>query len=93
MRDPIKMNIPSTRHLGHRRLVRGSGEDDSRNLFTSYFIQKDENLLPRRRRSKYNVSQESQNANPEYSDSSTGEVTKLYTRERRTDTCRDGRGG
>ena len=44
--NPIRIDFFSTRHLGHRRLVRGSGEDDSINLFASSFLQKDENPLP-----------------------------------------------
>ena len=40
------MDISSTRHLGHRRLVRGSGEDDPRNLFASSFLQKYKTLSP-----------------------------------------------
>ena len=41
--NPIRMDISSTRHLGHMIFVRGSGEDDSRNLFVSSFLRKDEN--------------------------------------------------
>ena len=44
--NPIRMDISSTRHLGHMIFVRGSGEDDSRNLFGSSFLRKDENPLP-----------------------------------------------
>ena len=36
------MDISSTRHLGHRRRVCESGEDDSGNLFASSFIRKDD---------------------------------------------------
>ena len=42
MDNPTRMNISSTRHLGHRRIVHGSGEDDSRKLFVSSFLWKEE---------------------------------------------------
>ena len=40
------MDIYSTHHLRHRRLVRRSGEDDLQNLFASYFLRKDKTLSP-----------------------------------------------
>ena len=86
------MYISSTRHLGHRILVCGSGEDDLRNIFASSFLRKDENPLPRCRNCKYDVGQEIRTGTPESSDVSTGEVIKLHTREHITDTGCDGRG-
>ena len=62
-------------------------------FFASYFLRKDENPLPCRRSSKYNAGQVIYTGTPESSDVITGEVLKLHTRESRTDTGRDGRGG
>ena len=90
---PIRMDISSTRHPGHRRLVCRSGEDDLRKLFASYFLRRDENPLPHRRSSKYNAGQEIRTGTPESSDVITGEVLKLHVRERITDMGHDGRGG
>ena len=64
--------ISLTRHLGHGRCVRGSGEYDLINLFASSFLWKDEKPLPCRRSSKYNACQESRTGTPEYSDFSSG---------------------
>ena len=80
-------------NLGHKRLVRRSEEDDPQNLFASSFLRKDEDPFPRRRRSKYDSGQEIRIGNPESIDVSSGEVIKLYVRERRTGTGRGGRGG
>ena len=93
MCNPIRMDIFSTRYLGHRRFVCRSGEDDSRNLFASYFIRKYEDPLPRRRSSKYNAGQEIRNGTLESSDVISGEVLKLHAREHITGMGRDGRGG
>ena len=68
----------------------GSGEDDLRNLFASYFLWKDENHPPRHRSSKYDSRQEIRTGTPEFSDVCTGEVLNLHARYRRTDTGRDG---
>ena len=80
--NPIIMDISSTRHLVHGRRVCRSGDDDLINLFASYFIQKDENPLPRHRISKYNAGQEILTGTPESSDVITGEVLKLLRRGR-----------
>ena len=80
-------------HLEHRRLVNGSGEDDSRNLFASFFLRKDENPLSISRSSKYNEGQEIRIGTPESSEVSSVEVLKLHVREIITGTGRDGRGG
>ena len=85
--NPIKMDILSTRHLEHRRIVRGSIEDDSRKCFALSFLLKDENSFPVVRALSIRI------GNPESSDISSGEVLKLHTRERRTVTGRDERGG
>ena len=87
------MDISSTCHLVHRRLVCGSGEDNSRKLFALSFLQKYENPFPRCSRSKYNAGQESRTGTPESSDVISGEVLKLHAREHRNGTGRDGRGG
>ena len=87
------MYIFPTSHLGLRRTIRGSGEDDLRNLFSLYFLLKDENHLPCRRSFKYDSDQEIQTGTSEFSDVSPGELLKLHARERRTYTNRDGRGG
>ena len=86
------MDISSTRHLGHRRLVRGSGEGDLGNLFASYFLRKDENPLSCSRSSKYDSGQEIRIGTPESSDVRSREVFKLHTREHRTGSGREGRG-
>ena len=75
--SPIRMDISSTRHLVHRIHLRGSGGNDSGNLFASSFLQKDENPLPNSRNSKYNAGQESRTGTPEFSDISTVEVLKI----------------
>ena len=54
---------------------------------------KEENPLPCRGISKYYAGQEIRTGTPESSEVSSGEVLKIYTRERRTDTGRDWRGG
>ena len=91
--DPIRMDISSTRHPGHRRIVCRSGEDDLRKLFASSFLWKEENPLSRCGSSKYYAGQEIRTGTPEFSEVSSGEVLNIHTRERRTDTGRDGRGG
>ena len=50
--NQTRIDISSTRHLGHERCVRGSGENNTGILLASSFIQKDEYPLPRRRGSK-----------------------------------------
>ena len=86
------MYFSSTRHLGHRRLVRGSGKDDLQNIFAPSFLQKDENPLPRRRGSKYNSGQEIRTGTTESGDVSSEEVLKLHARDNRSGTGRGGRG-
>ena len=71
------MYISSTRHLGNGRRVCGSGENDSGNLFASYFLQKDEKPTPHRRSSEYDAVQASWTGTPESSDVSTQELLKL----------------
>ena len=90
--DPIRMDISSTRHPGHRRLVCRSGEDDLRKRFASPFLWKEENPLPRCGRSTYDAGQEIRTGTPESSEVRSGEVLKIHTRERRNDTGRDWRG-
>ena len=87
------MDISSTCHPGHRRLVCRSGEDDLRKRFASPFLWKEEHPLPRCGRSKYDAGQEIRTGTPEFSEVSSGEVLNIHTRERITDTGRDGRGG
>ena len=91
--NTTRIDISSTRHLGHRRLVSRSGEDDLGNLFAPSFLKKDENPLPRCRRSKYGAHQEIRTGTPESSDVSSVELLKLHVRDHRTDTVRDTRGG
>ena len=88
-----RIYIFSTRHLGQRRRVRRSGEDDSGNLFSSSFLQKYENRLPCRRSSKYDAVQEIRTGTPESSDIGTREVIKFHEGEHRTGTGRGGRRG
>ena len=71
------MDISTTRHLGHRGSVRGSGENDSINLFASYFLWKEKNPLTHCRSSKYDVDQDGRTGTHEYSDVSEVEVPKL----------------
>ena len=82
MFNPIIMDNSSRCHLGHRRLVRGSGEDDPQNLFALSFLRKYENPLPCCRSSKYDAGQESRTGNPESSDVSSGRVLKIHAGER-----------
>ena len=91
--NQIRIDISSTRHLGHRILVRGSGEYYSQNLFASSFLRKDKNPLPRRRSFKYDAGQEIRTGTTESSDARSVEVLKLHTREHITGTGRDGRRG
>ena len=84
------MCIYSMRHLGHRKLIHRSGEDDSGNLFASYFLWKDENSLPHPRSCKYDAGQEIRTRTPESSEVSSGEVLKLHMRYLRTGKDRDG---
>ena len=44
--NPIIMNISSTRHLGHRILVHGSGEDDLRKKLPLLLLGKTKTLSP-----------------------------------------------
>ena len=44
--NPIRMDISSTCHLGHRILVRGSGEYDLQNIFPCLFFGKTITLSP-----------------------------------------------
>ena len=55
--NATRMDISSMRHLGHRRRVCGSGENDSGNLFASSFLWKYKNPLPCCRSSKYDAGQ------------------------------------
>ena len=87
------MDISSTRHLGHGRRVRGSGEDDSGNIFASSFLWKYENVLTHRSSSKYDAGQEIRTGTPESSDVITVEVLKLPVGERGTGSGRDGKKG
>ena len=75
--NPIRMYIYSTRHLGHRRRVRGSGEDYSRTIFASSFLHKYENPFLYCRRSKYNYGQEIWTGTLESSDVILGKVLKI----------------
>ena len=84
MCNPIRVDISRTHHLVHGRRVRGSGENDLGNLFTSSFLQKDENPLTHRRSSKYDPGQKIRTGTPESSDVSTGEIPKLQEGERGT---------
>ena len=68
------MDISSTRHLGRRRLVRGSGEDDLQNLFASSFLWKDEKPLTHHMSSKYDAGQEIRTGTTEPSGISIGEI-------------------
>ena len=42
--NTLRVDISTTRHLGHRRRVSGSGENDSGNLFSSSFLQESKTL-------------------------------------------------
>ena len=79
------MDISTTRHLGYGRCVRGSGENDSGNLFASSFLQKDEKLLTHRRNSKYDADQGGSTGPHESSDVSSGEIPKLSAGKRMND--------
>ena len=93
MSNPIRVDISSTRHLGHGRRVCGSGENYLGNLFASSFIWKDENPLSYCRSLKYDAGQEIRAENPEPSDVSTVEVLKLPGGERVPGLGRDRRRG
>ena len=63
-RDPISVDISTTRHNGYGVCVCGSGEDDLVNLFASYFLRKEKIPLTHRKSSKYDISQEIHIGNP-----------------------------
>ena len=58
MRNPIIVDVYTTRHLVHSGYVRGSVEDALGNLFVSYSLWKDKIPLTHRRSSKYDARQE-----------------------------------
>ena len=91
--NPTRVDISTSRHLGHERRVHWSGENDLGNLFLSSFLRKDENPLTHRRIYKYNAGQESWTGTTEYSNVSTGEVLKLPEGDRGTVSGRDRRIG
>ena len=93
MCNPIRVYISPTRHMGHGRRVRESGENDLGNLFASSFLRKDENPLIHRTRSKYNSGQEICTGTSESSDIIKGEILKLLVGERGTGLGRDRVGG
>ena len=82
---PIRMYISTTCHLGHGECVQGSGENDSENLFASYFLQKYENPLIHNRNSKYDANKGDRNRPPESRDVRKGEMSNLPAGERGTD--------
>ena len=84
-RNPIRVDISTTRHLGHRGRVCRSGENDSGNRFSSSFLRKEKTPLNNHRISKYNTVQESQTGTPEFSNVSKGEIPKLPEGERGID--------
>ena len=55
--NPIRVDIYSTRHLVHRRCIRGSGEDNSENIIASSFLRKYKNPLTHCRSSRYDADQ------------------------------------
>ena len=65
---PIKVDVSTTHHLGNGGCVRGSGENDSGNLFALSFLQKDENPLTYCRNYKYDSNQGGCTGPPEPSD-------------------------
>ena len=46
MCNPSRVDISTTRHLGHGGCVHGIGKNDSENIFASYFLRKEKNLSP-----------------------------------------------
>ena len=93
MCNQIRVDIYTTRHLGHRGCISGSGENDIGNFFASYFLHKDKILLTHRRSSKYNYGQESRIGTPKYSDVSKGKIPKFSAGKRGTNLGRAREGG
>ena len=81
-RNPIRVDISTTRHLGYRGRIFWIGEYDTGNLFASSFLRKDKIPLTHRRRSKYDASQEIRIGDPESSDISKIEVPKFSSKKR-----------
>ena len=67
-RDPIRVDISTTRNMGYGGHVCGSGEDDLGNLFSLSFLRKEKISPTHRRRSKYYAGQEIRIGTPELSD-------------------------
>ena len=93
MGNPIRVDISATHHLGHRGCARGSGENDSGNLFVLSFLLKDKNPLTHRKNSKYDADQDGRTGPTESSDVSKGEIPKLSVVKRGTDYDCEGGGG
>ena len=74
--NTIRVDISTTRHLGHMGRVRRSGENNSVNHFASSFLRKDENPLTHSRISKYDASQQIRTVTSESSDVIKGEIPK-----------------
>ena len=91
-RDPIIVDISTTRHLGHGGCISGSGEDDPENFSPLYFLQKDKIHLTHHRRSKYNDGQEIRIRTHESSDISERKLPKVSAIKRGADSgCIAGR--
>ena len=68
MNNPIRVDIYTTRHLGHRGCIHRSGEDTPGNIFASYYLWKEKTPLTHHRSSKYDTGQEIHIGTPEASD-------------------------
>ena len=90
MRDLVRVDISTTRHLGHGGCVCGSGEDDPGNLFSLYFIRKDKISITHCRQSKYDSCQEIWIGTPESSDTCKIKLPKFSASKCGTNLGRDG---
>ena len=88
--NPIRMDISTTRRLGHGRCIFGSGKNDPGNLFASYFLQKYKIPLTHLRISKYYAGQEIRIGTPESSDVRKVKIPKFSAGKRGTNLGRDG---
>ena len=83
------VGISATRHLGHGGAFAGV-KKVIWEKFASSFLWKDKNSLNYPRKSNYYAGQYGQTGNPESSDVSEVEITKLSVGKRRADSGRDG---
>ena len=89
-RDPIRVDISATHHLGHGGCGCGGGEYALGKKIVSSFVQKYKNTLTHCRIFKYYSGQEIRTGAPESSDSSKGKMPQFSDGKCRTNSGREG---